>query len=213
MPEVEELGEGDPREVVLENARRKARAGRAAHPDALVIGGDTEVVVEGRLLGKAADEGEARSHLQTLSGREHEVLGGLVLLGADGSERAGVVSSRVTFKPAGRRHARPLRRLGRVARPCRRLRDPGPRLDLDRAPGRRLLERRRPARRAAARAGPGAGARVIAAIWPASAFARLTTLVRQDGKRRVNRHSRRGFPPRPPAADALIQPLWACSPT
>ena len=99
MPEVEELGEGEPREVVLENARRKARAGAAAHPDALVIGGDTEVVVEGRLLGKAADEGEARSHLQTLSGREHEVLGSLVLLGADGSERAGLASSSVTFRP------------------------------------------------------------------------------------------------------------------
>ena len=99
MPEIEELGEGEPREVVLENARRKARAGAVPSSGGLVIGGDTEVVVEGRLLGKAADAGEARSHLEALSGRAHEVLGGLVLLDADGSERSGVVSSSVTFKP------------------------------------------------------------------------------------------------------------------
>jgi septum formation protein len=99
VPEVEELGEGEPREVVLENARRKARAVAAGSSGALVIGGDTEVVLDGRLLGKAADEAEARSHLRTLSGRTHEVLGGLVVLDADGSERAGVVSSSVSFKP------------------------------------------------------------------------------------------------------------------
>ena len=99
MPDVEELGEGEPREVVVENARRKARAGAQVHAGALVIGGDTEVVVEGRLLGKAAGEAEARSHLETLSGRTHEVLGGLVLLDANGSVRSGVVSTSVTFKP------------------------------------------------------------------------------------------------------------------
>ena len=47
---VEELNDGEPAEVVLENARRKARA--AATQGALVIGCDTDVALDGRLLGK-----------------------------------------------------------------------------------------------------------------------------------------------------------------
>jgi predicted house-cleaning NTP pyrophosphatase (Maf/HAM1 superfamily) len=48
--DVEERSEGEPAEVVLENARRKAQA--VAEPGALTIGCDTDVAVEGRLLGK-----------------------------------------------------------------------------------------------------------------------------------------------------------------
>ena len=54
--------------------------------------------MEGRLLGKAADTVEARSHLETLSGRTHEVLGAVVLLEPGGAERSGVAVSHVTFK-------------------------------------------------------------------------------------------------------------------
>ena len=99
MPEVEEIEEGDPGEVVLENARRKARAVTSSAPaGATVLGADTEVVLGGRLLGKAADEGEARSHLESLSGSAHEVLGGLVLLTVGGGDRSGVAATGVTFK-------------------------------------------------------------------------------------------------------------------
>jgi len=100
VPEVEELGEGEPREVVLENARRKARAVVSSAPEGVVVlAADTEVVLDGRVLGKAADEVSARSHLEALSGRAHTVLGGLVVLGAGerGDELAGVVASEVTF--------------------------------------------------------------------------------------------------------------------
>jgi septum formation protein len=72
---VEELTEGDPREVVLQNALAKARAVEGER----VLACDTEVNVDGRVLGKPADEAEARAMLQLLSGRMHEVLGGLVL--------------------------------------------------------------------------------------------------------------------------------------
>jgi septum formation protein len=102
-PRVEEVREGDPQEIVLENARRKARAGAELAPGALVLGADTEVVLEGRALGKAAGPEEARAHLEALSGRTHEVLGGLVLLGPSAAgpelaERSGVAQSRVSFE-------------------------------------------------------------------------------------------------------------------
>jgi len=95
VPDVVELEEGEPREVVLENARRKAAAVPAG---ALVLAADTEVVLEGRVLGKAESEPEARSHLEALSGRTHTVLGGLVFRTDGGEERSGVAASEVTFR-------------------------------------------------------------------------------------------------------------------
>jgi len=82
VPEVEELTAGEPEETVVENARRKARAGMemGGGEGDLVLGVDTEVVLDGRLLGKAGNEGEARKRLEALSGRTHEVLSGVVAL-------------------------------------------------------------------------------------------------------------------------------------
>ena len=68
-PDVEELAEGHPRDLVLENARRKAEA----VPGDDVLGADTTVALDGDVLGKPADETEARSHLARLSGGTHEV--------------------------------------------------------------------------------------------------------------------------------------------
>ena len=50
---VEEETRGDPREVALENARRKARAVDA--PGELVLGADTDVALDGDILGKPRD--------------------------------------------------------------------------------------------------------------------------------------------------------------
>ena len=95
--EVSELGTGaDPELVVLENARRKARAA-AEGQERMVLGVDTEVLIDGELLGKAADEAEAESFLRRLSGRTHTVLSGLLLI--DGEvERSGIASTDVTFR-------------------------------------------------------------------------------------------------------------------
>ena len=104
-PQVQEMEEGDPREVVLENARWKAASAMATQPPGtLVIAGDTEVALDGETLGQPDDEADARSHLERLSGREHEVLGALALLGPgeddDGRAltREGVVASTVVFR-------------------------------------------------------------------------------------------------------------------
>jgi septum formation protein len=103
-PQVAELTSGEPAEVVLANARLKAEAGLelagAAEGDR-VLGVDTDVTLDGRLLGKADDEAGARRRLETLSGRVHEVLsGGAVLEGGEGGEeRCGVASTTVGFRP------------------------------------------------------------------------------------------------------------------
>jgi septum formation protein len=103
IPDVEELTDGPPEEVVVENARRKAAAGRQAGEDTLTLGVDTEVILAGRLLGKASDRTEARRRLEALSGRTHTVLSGVVLYGAsppdaEPAERSGVARSEVTFR-------------------------------------------------------------------------------------------------------------------
>jgi len=103
-PDVDEVEEGEPDEVVVENARRKAGAGLAqAAAGALVLGADTEVVVDGRVLGQPGGEQEARSYLEALSGRTHTVLTGVALLrrGSEGEapeERSALARSEVTFR-------------------------------------------------------------------------------------------------------------------
>jgi len=83
--------------VVVDNALAKARSvARDAGERALVLGVDTEVVLDGRTMGKPADAGQARSHLQRLSGAEHEVLSGVALV-AGAAERTGLERTRVLF--------------------------------------------------------------------------------------------------------------------
>jgi septum formation protein len=91
--EIHELSAGDPREVVVENARRKARAVEGY----LVLACDTEVILDGRVFGKPATAAEARDFLTRLSGRTHEVYGGIVLR-RDGDEQTGVAVTEVLFR-------------------------------------------------------------------------------------------------------------------
>jgi septum formation protein len=72
---VDEVTEGDPRQAAAENARRKALAVGGE----LVLGADTDVALDGELLGKPADEHQARAFLRRLSGRTHDVVGALAL--------------------------------------------------------------------------------------------------------------------------------------
>lgn len=94
VPGVEELTDGDPEFLVVENARRKAAAVEA---EGLVIACDTDVVLDGEVLGKPADGAAARVYLDRMSGRAHEVISGLVVV-EDGEERSGVETTIVVFK-------------------------------------------------------------------------------------------------------------------
>jgi septum formation protein len=95
--DVDELAEGDPREVALENALRKARAAADPRRGELVLGCDTLVELQGRIYGKPPDRDAARETLRALSGATHTVIGGLVLLDASG-ERTGVARTSVSFR-------------------------------------------------------------------------------------------------------------------
>jgi septum formation protein len=68
-----------PKDYVRKLATAKARDVASRHPNSWVIGADTVVVVDGRLLGKPASQTEARSMLQRLSGRTHYVLTGVCI--------------------------------------------------------------------------------------------------------------------------------------
>jgi septum formation protein len=102
VPAVEEARGGDPRELVVANALRKAEAVASRVGErALVIAGDTDVVVDGDVLGQPADKGEARAHLERLSGSAHQVVGAVALrVPGDAAEaRSGVEVSTVSFRP------------------------------------------------------------------------------------------------------------------
>jgi septum formation protein len=98
-PSVDELTDGDPRAVVLENARRKAAAVRGRR----VLGADTEVVLDGEVCGKPRDAAHAERFLRRLSGRDHEVLGGLAVREAGAPERSAVAVTRVRFRALAER--------------------------------------------------------------------------------------------------------------
>jgi septum formation protein len=87
-----------PEPYVSRLALDKAVAVSSLRPDHLVLGADTTVVVDGRILGKAAEAREAGEMLGWLAGRVHQVLTGVALAGPGGSIRAVEVTS-VWFAP------------------------------------------------------------------------------------------------------------------
>lgn len=86
-------------DYVVRVATDKARAGLAMlgdEVDAMVLGADTEVVLDGTVFGKPRDDADAASMLRRLSGRSHEVISAVVLASANGVAHATVITT-VTF--------------------------------------------------------------------------------------------------------------------
>ena len=69
-----------PDEAVKQLAEIKARAVFEQHPDSVVIGADTVVAVDGKILGKPKNYEEANEMLNLLSGRKHFVFTGVCLM-------------------------------------------------------------------------------------------------------------------------------------
>ncbi len=92
------LKDETPRLAAARLARAKAQAARVRHPEAFVLAADTIVAVGRRVLGKAADEVEARRFLNLLSGRAHRVLSAVCLIAPDGRAAARLSESRLIFK-------------------------------------------------------------------------------------------------------------------
>jgi septum formation protein len=92
-----ELEQGEPGELALENALRKARAARVPGRAEAVIGCDTIVALAGTVYGKPADAEQARATLSALSGATHEVISGLAVL-LPGEERTALARTAVSFR-------------------------------------------------------------------------------------------------------------------
>ncbi|MEH6551427.1 MAG: Maf family protein [Pseudomonadales bacterium] len=90
-----------PEALVLRLAHEKARAGWSVLGEAesvMVLGADTIVVVDGRILGKPVDEAEALAMLACLSARRHEVLTAVAVCG-DKGRRSVLRRSTIWFRP------------------------------------------------------------------------------------------------------------------
>jgi septum formation protein len=79
-------------------AREKAKVVAGGNPGRLVLGADTTVVVDHRILAKAEDPAEARAMLGQLAGRAHLVLTGVALVGP-GISAVEVATTTVEFAP------------------------------------------------------------------------------------------------------------------
>ncbi len=98
VPEQRQPGE-PPQDYVRRVAREKAGAGLlkvVAVPGALVLGADTEVVLDDEVFGKPGDATDAATMLRRLSGRTHQVISAVSLVSA-GREVQAVSVSEVTF--------------------------------------------------------------------------------------------------------------------
>lgn len=96
----ETLAPGESASQLVERlALGKAEAAAKQHPSALILGADTTVVVDSEILGKPADERDARRMLRLLSGKWHDVLTGVALVraGNGGSRTVAHERTRVRF--------------------------------------------------------------------------------------------------------------------
>lgn len=106
-----------PADYVCDLALAKAQAGWAtqSEEDALpVLGADTAVVVDERILGKPAHEDDAVAMLETLSGRWHEVFTGVAVVRGD-EAAVDLTVTQVEFAPISTALARAYWRTGEPA--------------------------------------------------------------------------------------------------
>ncbi len=75
----ESVWPGESADAYVQRLARDKALAVAADSDALVLGSDTSVVLDGTILGKPADAQDARETLARLSGREHQVMTAVAL--------------------------------------------------------------------------------------------------------------------------------------
>ena len=85
-----------PENYVVRLAREKAETVAENFPNSVVLGADTTVVIDGKILGKPVDMDDARRMLRLLSGSWHEVLTGIAVV-ENGATRSDMQSTRVKF--------------------------------------------------------------------------------------------------------------------
>jgi len=89
-----------PAEHVRMLALRKARTVAERHPDALVIGADTIIELDGEILGKPASSAAAEQMLSRLAGQFHRLVTGIAIVdSADGRSYCGGETTLVHIRP------------------------------------------------------------------------------------------------------------------
>ena len=91
-----------PAELVKRLAEEKASSVASRFLGNWVLGADTVVALEGRILGKPNSEGEDAEMIAELSGRTHSVFTGVALIAPDGRKLINAEETRVTFRPLGK---------------------------------------------------------------------------------------------------------------
>ncbi len=94
---VAEIEQGEPAEVAVENALRKARAARVSGTPETILGVDTLVALGASIYGKPPDQGAARETIAALAGETHTVLSGMALLRGD-REQVALARTEVVFR-------------------------------------------------------------------------------------------------------------------
>ena len=79
-------------------AVKKAKAIAESHPDDVIIGADTSVIVDGEILGKPVDSADAKRMLSLLSGKTHQVVTGCAIF-KNGKSLSFSETTDVTFYP------------------------------------------------------------------------------------------------------------------
>lgn len=88
-----------PSQVVMRLAFEKSIDIALKHPDSLVIGADTVVVLNNNILGKPKDSSDAFNMIKQLSGKTHQVITGISLINLNANQKiSDYVVSNVKFK-------------------------------------------------------------------------------------------------------------------
>lgn len=95
----ESVQEGEsPEALVRRLSRMKAHAVAAAHPDTVVLGADTVVVIDNEILGKPRDREDAKAMILKLGGRTHQVYTAVCIVRGS-QEQSFCTVTHVTFAP------------------------------------------------------------------------------------------------------------------
>jgi len=100
-PQVDETPlEGEkPKSTALRLASAKAQEAATSHPEAIIVAADTLVILGEKILGKPKDGNEAVAILETLRGKKHQVISGVIVLdAATGEKREEVADTQVWMR-------------------------------------------------------------------------------------------------------------------
>ncbi len=94
----ENLNGMHPDDFVLYYSKKKAEEIQKSHPNSLIIGADTIVVLDNKIIGKPQNDEDAFQILKKLSGKCHEVFTGVSII-LNNTHISDIAKTKVYFKP------------------------------------------------------------------------------------------------------------------